>query len=63
MSNGRTCKCVEIETDGLQTIADTVQPPAISSKEDFLHAIRESGLVGMGSKFSDPCQVSTKADR
>ena len=48
MSNGRTCKCVEIETDGLQTVADTVQPPAISSKEDFLHAIRESGLVGMG---------------
>ena len=48
MSNGRTCKCVEIETDGLQTVADTVQPPVISSKEDFLHAIRESGLVGMG---------------
>ena len=50
MSNGRTCKCVESETDGLQTIADTVQPPAISSKEDFLHAIRESGLVGMGEQ-------------
>ena len=48
MSNGRTCKCVEVETDGLQTVADTVQPPVISSKEDFLHAIRESGLVGMG---------------
>ena len=48
MSNGRICKCVEIETDGLQTVADTVQPPVISSKEDFLHAIRESGLVGMG---------------
>ncbi len=48
MSNGRTCKCVEIETDGLQTIADSVQPPSISSKAEFLQAIRESGLVGMG---------------
>ncbi len=48
MSNGRTCKCVEIETDGLQTVDPSVQPPAIASKEDFLHAIRESGLVGMG---------------
>lgn len=48
MSNGRTCKCVEIETDGLQTVADSVQPPSISSKADFLQAIRESGLVGMG---------------
>ena len=34
MSNGRTCKCVEIETEGLQTVADTVQPPVISSKAD-----------------------------
>lgn len=48
MSNGRTCKCVEIETDGLQTVADSVQSPSISSKADFLQAIRESGLVGMG---------------
>lgn len=48
MSNGRTCKCVEIETDDLQTISDSVQPPSISSKAEFLQAIRESGLVGMG---------------
>lgn len=48
MSNGRTCKCVEIETDGLQTVSDSVQPPSISSKAEFLQAIRESGLVGMG---------------
>ena len=48
MSNGRTCKCVEIETDGLQTVSDSVQPPIISNKAEFLQAIRESGLVGMG---------------
>lgn len=48
MSNGRTCKCVEIETDGLQTVSDSVHPPIISNKAEFLQAIRESGLVGMG---------------
>lgn len=48
MSNGRTCKMVEIETDGLQTVDPSVQPPVITDKTSFLSAIRESGLVGMG---------------
>lgn len=48
MSNGRTCKMVEIKTDGLQTLSEDVQPPVINSKEDFLKAVRASGLVGMG---------------
>ncbi len=48
MSNGRTCKMVEIQTDGQQTVCPDVQVPVIDSKETFLKAIRESGLVGMG---------------
>ena len=48
MSNGRTCKLVEIQTDGMQTVCPDVQPPQITDREGFLKAIRESGLVGMG---------------
>ena len=48
MSNGRVCKMVEITTDGLQTVCPDVQPPVIHSKQEFLAAIRASGLTGMG---------------
>lgn len=61
MSNGRTCKCVEIEPDGLQTVSDSVQPPSISSKAEFLQAIRESGLVGMGgASFPTHIKLASK---
>lgn len=39
---------VEIETDGEQTVSPDVRPPAVTDKESFLKAVRESGLVGMG---------------
>lgn len=48
MANGRTCPMVVIETDGLQTLSPSVQPPKVTDKESFLQALRESGLVGMG---------------
>jgi electron transport complex protein RnfC len=49
MSNGRYCPSVEIETDGLL------------SKDDFIKAIRESGLVGMGgASFPTHIKLSPK---
>ena len=48
LANGRVCKAVEIETDGLQTICEDVKPPAVSDKESFLKAVRESGCCGLG---------------
>lgn len=39
---------VEIQTDGLQTPLETLSPPVIDSKADFLAAVRASGLVGLG---------------
>ncbi|MCD7811542.1 MAG: electron transport complex subunit RsxC [Ruminococcus sp.] len=47
-ANGSVCKAVEIETDGLQTVSDEVKPPAISDKESFIKAVRESGSCGLG---------------
>ena len=45
---GRVDTNIVIKTDGRQEIAETVVPPVIQSKEDFLAAVRASGLVGLG---------------
>lgn len=46
--DGSSCKAVEIECDGLQTVSDSVKPPVINNREDFIKAVRESGMVGLG---------------
>lgn len=48
MIDGNTCKAVEIECDGLQTVSDTVKAPVITDRESFIKAVRESGMVGLG---------------
>lgn len=39
---------VEIETDGLQEVAETVKPPDVHDLDSFIAAVRESGDVGLG---------------
>lgn len=48
LANGKTCKAVEIETDGKQTLSPNISKPLITSKDSFLHALRESGSCGLG---------------
>lgn len=48
LGTGTAVDCVTIESDGLMTVSPEVQPPVIQSKEDFLQAVKESGLVGLG---------------
>ncbi len=48
MANGNYCKAVEITADGQQTPWEGLKPPAYSSKEEFLGAVRRSGAVGLG---------------
>lgn len=48
MPNGSTVQAVVIDTDGQQTIDPDIKPPVINSKEDFLEAVKNSGLVGLG---------------
>ncbi|MBQ6181550.1 MAG: electron transport complex subunit RsxC [Ruminococcus sp.] len=45
---GAVCKAVEIETDGLQTVSEEVKQPAVTDKESFIKAVRESGSCGLG---------------
>ena len=48
MPFGVKCTTVTITSDGENTLDDTLTPPTLNTKEDFLSAIRSSGLVGLG---------------
>lgn len=48
LANGKTCKYVEIHTDGLQTMSEEVTPPVVTDKQSLVNAIRESGCCGLG---------------
>ncbi len=47
-SGGRFVKTVVIETDGKQTPWPELAPPQVSNREEFIAAVRESGLSGLG---------------
>jgi len=47
-SSGRTVDVVEIESDGRHQVHESVRPPVINNKADFIQAVRDSGLVGLG---------------
>lgn len=47
-ANGSKVATVIIETDKKQEVLETIKPPVITTKQDFIAAIRESGLVGLG---------------
>ncbi len=48
LSNGRTVPGVLIESDGLQTVSETVVPPDVHDYDSFVAAVRASGVVGLG---------------
>lgn len=39
---------VVIESDGLSSIDDEIAPPKITSKQEFIDAVKKSGIVGLG---------------
>ena len=65
LSNGSVCAAVVIESDGEMTPDPALAAPAVSSREQLVDAIRESGVVGLGGagfpthvKFNvDPSKV------
>ena len=48
LSNGAVTTAVVIESDGEMAVDESVQAPVINSREDFINAICESGIVGLG---------------
>ena len=45
---GRVHEALVIETVPNQVMADTIKPPVINSREDFIEAVKQSGAVGLG---------------
>ncbi len=48
MPQGNMAKAVTIESDGEMRLWEGIKPPEINSREDFIKAVRASGLVGLG---------------
>lgn len=48
MPNGSKVQAVRIQSDGLMTPFEGIAPPEINSREDFIKAVRNSGVVGLG---------------
>ena len=48
MPQGMKAATITIESDGEMTLSEEIKPPAVNGKDDFIKAVRESGLVGLG---------------
>ena len=48
VSNGRKVPAIVIESDGEMTVDAAVVPPQVNSKEEFIEAVKMSGVVGLG---------------
>ena len=48
ISGSKPIVCVEIKPDGLQETDAGIRPPVVKSREDFLKAVRASGMTGLG---------------
>ena len=48
LPNGAVVQGVTIESDGERRLYDGIEPPKADTKEEFLKAVRDSGLVGLG---------------
>ncbi len=48
LADGRTVPAVVIEADGKMTPDESIAPPVIDSRESFIGAVKNSGIVGLG---------------
>lgn len=48
LADGRTVPAVVIESDGLMAPDENVAPPTVDSRESFIEAVKNSGIVGLG---------------
>ena len=62
-ATGMISTAVFIENDGEMRLHESVKPPVINSREEFLKAVRESGLVGLGGAgFPTHVKLAFKPD-
>ena len=59
--HGGVCQAVVIESDGAQTLCETLCPPEVHDFDSFIDAVRMSGVVGLGGA-GFPTAVKLKVD-
>ena len=59
--NGAHVSAVVIESDGEQMPLESITPPAVNSREEFIEAVKASGIVGLGGA-GFPTVVKLSAD-
>ena len=62
LGDGKTCKTVEIEADENQELYEGIKPPQINNKEEFINAVKESGICGLGGA-GFPAYVKLATDK
>lgn len=63
IANGSFVPAVTIESDGKQTLYEGLEPPKADTREDFVKAVRASGLVGLGGAgFPTHVKLAFKPD-
>lgn len=61
VSSGGRVPAVTIETDGKQEMLEGIGPPKVSNLQEFLEAVRSSGVVGLGGAgFPTAVKLSVK---
>lgn len=61
MSGGQFVPAIVIETDGQQTMLDGITPPKVTNLQEFIDAVRNSGVVGLGGAgFPTAVKLSVK---
>ena len=58
---GGQIQTILIETDGLQSVDESIKPYEVNTREEFLDALSRSGIVGLGGA-GFPTLVKLKAD-
>jgi len=63
-ASGHLVMSVEIEADNKQELSEDIKAPIVNSREDFISAIRRSGLVGLGGAgFPSHVKLSPPKDK
>lgn len=64
MPSGVVTDAVVIESDGMDTPDPEIKPPVVENLQDFLKAVRNSGLVGLGGAgFPAHVKLNVPADK
>lgn len=64
LPGGNSTDAVVIESDGQDTPDPDIKPPVVENRQDFLKAVRASGLVGLGGAgFPAHVKLNVPADK